>query len=61
MPTKQISSTKNLDHLAPTICHRIMIQIPLYKKGSHREVTIREVALLQFPAKLIQVRCRHSN
>jgi hypothetical protein len=46
--------TKNMDRLTSTIPH----QIPSFKKGSHRELTLREAARLQSPAELIQVRCR---
>ena len=48
--------TNNMDHLTSTIPH----QIPPFKKGSHRELTLREAARLQSPAELIQVlwRCK---
>ena len=46
--------TKNLDRLTSTIAHHV----PPFKKGHHRELTLREAARLQSPAELIQVRCR---
>jgi hypothetical protein len=45
--------TKNMDRLTSTIPHHI----PPFKKGSHRELTLREAARLQSPAELMQVRC----
>jgi hypothetical protein len=43
-----------MDRLTCTIPH----QIPPFKKGSHRELTLREAARLQSPAEHIQVRWR---
>jgi len=46
--------TNNMDRLTSSIPH----QVPPFKKGSHRELTLREAAHLQSPAELIQVHCR---
>jgi len=47
--------TKNIDRSTSTIPH----PIPPFKKGSHRELTLREAAHLWSPAELIQVRCEY--
>jgi hypothetical protein len=46
--------TKHMDPHTSTIPH----QIPPFKKGCHRELTLQEAARLQSQAELIQVRCR---
>ena len=46
--------TKNMDRLTSTIPH----QIPTFKKGSHRELTLQEAACPQSPAELFEVRFR---
>jgi len=43
-----------MDRLTSTIPH----QVPPFKKGNYRELTLREATHLQSPAELIQVHCR---
>jgi len=45
--------TKDMDRLTCTMPH----QIPPFRKGSHRDHTLREAARLLSPADLMQVRC----